>query len=60
MGSRFFPYQTGWLPAKPSAPLTVNLASKAKVNCGKDQNGDPYSFYAWILVCHLHPANAVG
>lgn len=58
-GSWFLPYQTGSLPTKPPAPVTVNLKRNATVNCGKDQFGHPYSFFAWTLVHHEHPANAV-
>jgi hypothetical protein len=58
-GFWFFPYQTGSLPARASAPVTVNLASKAKVSCGDDPHGHPYGFTGFSLVRHLHPAKAV-
>jgi hypothetical protein len=41
-GFWFFPYQAGSLPGRPSAAVTVNLSSKKRFSCGKDQYGQAY------------------
>jgi hypothetical protein len=43
-GIWFMPYQTAALPARPSAPVTVNLTSKSSQSCGVDPLGQLYNF----------------
>jgi hypothetical protein len=43
-GFWFFPYQTGSLHARPSAPVTVKLISNKQLSCGKDPQGQEYNF----------------
>ncbi len=60
----FFPYQTGSLPARPSAPVTVSLGRKFKWPCGfypagTGHHGSPYIFSGWSLQRYRPPAWAV-
>jgi len=58
-GIWFFPYQTGSLPARPSAPVTVNLGRKPPWICGYDPQGNPYFLSRFTLLRHRAPAYAV-
>jgi hypothetical protein len=57
-GIWFFPYQTGPLPARQSAPVTVDLG-KPKWPCGYDSVGQPYGFSGFKLQRDRAPAWAV-
>jgi hypothetical protein len=48
-GFWFFPYQTGASAARRSAPVTVNLSSKAQISCGKDPQGQAYTFSGFFF-----------
>lgn len=49
-GSWFLPYQTGSLPARPSAAVTVNLGGKKKPpSCGLTPQNRPYAFTGFKL-----------
>jgi hypothetical protein len=57
----YFPYQTGTLPARPSAPVTVNLgASKAKLSCGTAPRGVTYNFTGLKKLRYLEPSWSVA
>jgi hypothetical protein len=58
-GFWFLPYQAGSLPARPSAPVTVNLSGKSALPCGIDPNGQPYVFTGFFLEYQRQPAWAV-
>lgn len=59
-GIWFLSYPAGTLPARPSAPVTVNLrATAGKPLCGKDANGVVYPNTDWIKQRQLHPPSAV-
>lgn len=55
-GFWFFPYQTGSLPAHPSAPVTVNLHSDVKTLCGKGPQGQTLIFTGLFKLKDLNPA----
>jgi hypothetical protein len=58
-GIWFFSYQTGALPGRPSAPVTVDLGGKkSKPVCGLD-GAQPYGFSGFALLHHRKPAEAV-
>jgi hypothetical protein len=58
-GFWFFPYQSGSLPARPSGPVTVNLSGAKELDCGKDPQGQPYSFTGMWFEYSRAPAWAV-
>lgn len=58
-GIWFFPYQTGTLAARASAPVTVNLGRKPTSSCGYEPTGQPYSFTGFKLQRQREPAWAV-
>ena len=58
-GIWFLPYQTGSLPARPSAPVTVNLGSRKGLLCGTDPEGQAYGFTGFTLERARNPAWAV-
>jgi hypothetical protein len=58
-GIWFLPYQTGALPARPSAPATVNLGRQSQPSCGINPNGHPYNFTSFMLERQTAPAWAV-
>lgn len=59
-GFWFFSYQTGSLPTRPSAPVTVNLGGKKKrPSCGLNPRHRPYSFTGFKLERHRPRAWAV-
>jgi len=58
-GMWFLPYRAGALPARPSAPVTVNLGRKSPPSCGIDPAGHPYSFTGFKLQRPRPPAWAV-
>jgi hypothetical protein len=56
----FLPYKTSTLPARPSAPVTVNLdAPRRKLLCGKNANGQAYAVSSWVKLRQREPAPAV-
>lgn len=59
-GFWFFSYQTGSLPARPSAPVTVNLGGKqSPPSCGTTPQHRPYFFTGFQILRHMRPAWAV-
>lgn len=58
-GIWFFPYQTGQLPTRASAPVTVNLGRKPPWPCGYDAQGNPYFLSRFTLLRDRAPAYAV-
>ena len=59
-GIWFLSYQTGSLPARPSAPVTVNLGGKQKPpSCGLTPQHRNYFFTGFIKHRQLNPAWAV-
>ena len=58
-GMWFLSYQTGALPARPSAPVTVNLGRTSPPSCGINPDGQPYNFTGFKLERHRAPAWAV-
>ena len=58
-GIWFLSYQTGSLPAQPSAPATVNLSPALGVNCGKNGSGQPYGFSGFSKLRQRNPAWAI-
>jgi hypothetical protein len=48
-GMWFLPYQTSALPARPQAPVTVDLGRKPPPFCGIDPNGHSYNFTSFML-----------
>jgi hypothetical protein len=58
-GIWFLPYQAGALPARPSAPVTVNLGRQSQPSCGINPDGRPYNFTSFMLERQTTPAWAV-
>jgi hypothetical protein len=58
-GFWFLPYQTDSLPAHPAAPVSVNLNSAKKPQCGGPVEGNPLSSTGFVLQRQLKPAWAV-
>ena len=58
-GIWFFSYQTGSLPARAAAAVTVNFDAKSKWPCGYNTDKQPYGFSGFKLLKHLKPAWAV-
>jgi hypothetical protein len=58
-GFWFFSYQTGTLPARPSAPVTVNLGGKKRPSCGLTPRHKPYFFTSYKFQRERSPAPAV-
>lgn len=55
-GFWFFPYQTGSLPGRASAPVTANLHGDAKTLCGKGPQGQTLIFTGLFKLKDLNPA----
>lgn len=58
-GFWFFPYQTGSLPGRASAPVTVPRSSDLGVKCGVDDLNRPLAFTGFRKLKQLNPAWAV-
>jgi hypothetical protein len=58
-GFWFMSYQTGALPARPSAPVIVDLASKSSQSCGVNPLGQLYNFTGFKLEKKEKPTWAV-
>jgi hypothetical protein len=58
-GIWFLPYQTSALPARPSAPVTVNFGRKRPPFCGINPNGHVYNFTSFMLERTTAPTWAV-
>jgi len=58
-GSRFLSYQTSAPPARPSAPVTVNLTGSSSLGCGSDAQHHPYSVTGFAKLTQLKPAWAI-
>ncbi|HVB41748.1 MAG TPA: hypothetical protein VNF47_03440 [Streptosporangiaceae bacterium] len=58
-GMWFFSYQTGSLPARPAAAVTVNLGGRSKPPCDIMSGGQPYHFSGFMLLRQMKPAWAV-
>lgn len=59
VGLWFLPYQTNALPARPAAPVTVNLGRKSPPSCGISNDRRPYNFTGFMLERQMAPAWAV-
>ena len=58
-GIWFFPYQTGSLPGRPQATVTVPRSPDLGVKCGVDDLNRPLAFTGFAKQKQLNPANAV-
>ncbi len=58
-GFWFFPYQTGSLPGRPSAPVTVPPSPDLGVKCGVDDLNRPLTFTGFAKLKQKNPAWAI-
>ncbi len=56
-GIWFLSYQTGALPARPSAPVTVNFSARRHL-CGKNKDGEYYAASSFVKLRQLKAAPA--
>jgi hypothetical protein len=54
----FLSYQAGSLPARPSAPVTVNLTARRHL-CGKNKDGEYYADSPFVKLRQLNAAPAI-